>query len=84
MVDGMSVTYDDGMVTIINGDCRDVLAEMEPESVQCAITSPPYWNLRKYSGVEPSVWGGDGDTSSKAEGWRSDSVFPRFQHVQIR
>ncbi len=41
------------------GDCRDVLAALEPGSVQCCVTSPPYWNLRLYSGVPASVWGGD-------------------------
>ena len=29
------------------------------ESVQCVVTSPPYWGLRVYEGVEPEVWGGD-------------------------
>jgi DNA modification methylase len=35
-------------LTLYHGDCRDVLAQMEPESVQCAVTSPPYWSLRDY------------------------------------
>jgi len=33
---------------IIEGDCRAVMAGMEPESVQCVVTSPPYWGLRDY------------------------------------
>lgn len=28
------------------------------ESVQCVVTSPPYWGLRDY-GLEPTIWGGD-------------------------
>lgn len=40
------------------GDVRDQLREMAPESVQCVITSPPYWGLRDY-GTEPQVWGGN-------------------------
>ena len=28
-------------------------------SVQCVVTSPPYWGLRKYEGEQDSVWGGD-------------------------
>jgi DNA modification methylase len=28
------------------------------ESVQCIVTSPPYWGLRKYSGEQESIWGG--------------------------
>jgi len=45
-------------VTIRVGDCRDVLKEMEPESVQMACTSPPYWGLRNY-GLPSSVWGAE-------------------------
>jgi DNA modification methylase len=46
-------------VTILKGDCRDVLATLPDESVQCVVTSPPYWGLRDYGhagqiGLEPS------------------------------
>ena len=30
------------------GDCLEVMAGMEAESVQCCVTSPPYWGLRDY------------------------------------
>lgn len=30
------------------GDCRAVLASLPAESVQCVVTSPPYWGLRDY------------------------------------
>jgi len=33
---------------IIFGDCREKLKELEPESVQMCVTSPPYWGLRDY------------------------------------
>lgn len=33
---------------IINGDCRTALRELADESVQCCVTSPPYWGLRDY------------------------------------
>ena len=36
---------------LINRDCLTALKEMESESVQCCVTSPPYWGLRDY-GVE--------------------------------
>lgn len=36
---------------IITGDCLTELAKLPPESVQCCVTSPPYWGLRDY-GVE--------------------------------
>ena len=39
------------------GDVRDVLAELPAESVDCCVTSPPYWGLRDYGTGE---WeGGD-------------------------
>lgn len=30
------------------GDCLHLLRAMPSDSVQCAVTSPPYWNLRDY------------------------------------
>ena len=30
------------------GDCRELMAAMEPGSVRCCVTSPPYWGLRDY------------------------------------
>jgi len=40
-----------------------MLRRLEPESVQCAVTSPPYWSLRRYAGEQEVVWppldGGD-------------------------
>ncbi|MBA7707094.1 hypothetical protein ES703_115959 [subsurface metagenome] len=35
------------------------MSELPDESVQCVVTSPPYWGLRKYSGVPDLIWGGD-------------------------
>jgi DNA modification methylase len=35
-------------VTILKGDCRDVLATLPDESVHCVVTSPPYFGLRDY------------------------------------
>ena len=35
-------------VNIINGDCRTALKELASESIQCVVTSPPYWGLRDY------------------------------------
>ena len=32
---------------IINGDCRDMCL-LKDQSVQLAITSPPYWQLKDY------------------------------------
>lgn len=33
---------------IMIGDCRQMLPTIEPESIDCIVTSPPYYNLRDY------------------------------------
>jgi len=48
------------MITVLTGDCRDVLRTLPDESVHCVVTSPPYWGLRDYGvagqlGLEPSL-----------------------------
>jgi hypothetical protein len=56
-------------VTIMQGDCRERLAELAPESVHCCVTSPPYLGLRVYPGAEPLVWGSiEGEAPSGALG----------------
>ena len=35
-------------VTILTGDCRDLLRTLPERSVQCCVTSPPYFGLRDY------------------------------------
>lgn len=44
---------------VLVGDNQKILPNLESESVQCCITSPPYWGLRDYDhsaqiGAEPS------------------------------
>lgn len=36
------------MIRILVGDCREVLATLPDRSVQCCVTSPPYYGLRDY------------------------------------
>jgi DNA modification methylase len=36
------------LVRILNGDCRDVLKTLPDQSVNCCVTSPPYFGLRDY------------------------------------
>ena len=33
---------------ILVGDVRDSLRTLDANSIQCAVTSPPYWGLRDY------------------------------------
>jgi DNA modification methylase len=35
-------------VRILQGDCRALLRSLPDESVDCCVTSPPYWGLRSY------------------------------------
>jgi DNA modification methylase len=55
----MTPHYTDPWLTVYLGDCREVMAQMEPESVHCVVTSPPFWGLRDYGvegqlGLEPT------------------------------
>jgi len=54
------ITFLDGRVSLWVADCFDALAAMEPDSVDCVVTSPPYWGLRDYGvdgqiGLEPTL-----------------------------
>ena len=41
-------------IRILMGDCRDVLRTLEDASVNCCVTSPPYFGLRDY-GVDGQI-----------------------------
>ena len=41
-------------IKILQGDCIEVMRTMDAESVDCCVTSPPYWGLRDY-GVEGQI-----------------------------
>ena len=36
------------MLTVLQGDCVETLKTVEDNTVQCCVTSPPYWGLRDY------------------------------------
>jgi len=44
--------------TFLTGDSLTMLQTLPDESVQCVVTSPPYWGLRDY-GTPAQAWGGD-------------------------
>lgn len=69
---------------IIHADVRDGLAQLEDESVQCVVSSFPYWSLRDYS-INPQLWDGkpdcphekwmelnSGDLCAGCGAWRGD------------
>jgi DNA modification methylase len=70
------------MINIIQGDALTELKRLPDSSVQCCVTSPPYWGLRDYK-VEPQIWDAENNCDHK---W-SNKIPPRgrsgwntFQH----
>jgi|SRR6266478_2400516 len=55
----MKPYYEHAGITIYHGDCREVLPALPPSSVNCCVTSPPYFGLRFYGengiGMEDSM-----------------------------
>ncbi|MEM9803838.1 MAG: site-specific DNA-methyltransferase [Cyanobacteria bacterium P01_D01_bin.56] len=46
-------------IEVLHGDCRQLLRQLPDESINCIVTSPPYWGLRDYGcekqlGMEPT------------------------------
>lgn len=58
----MKPYYADDLVTLWHGDALDVLSQLPDSSVNCCVTSPPYFGLRDYG-----VAGQIGAESSPAE-----------------
>lgn len=46
---------------ILCGNTLNVLREMPDESVDCVISSPPYYSLRDYGEQTKTIWDGDKD-----------------------
>jgi DNA modification methylase len=72
-------------LTIIHGDALSSLRRLPDESVQCVVTSPPYWSLRDY-GIPPIVWDGDPDCDHlmRDEAPRAGEAYggkTKWQHV---
>ena len=51
--------------------------DLPDASVQCVVTSPPYWGLRQYAGEQREAWGGDPE---HAHEWRAERI--RTVHPQ--
>jgi DNA modification methylase len=50
----------DARSTFLVGDCIEAMRSMPANSVDCVVTSPPYWGLRDYGvagqiGLEPTL-----------------------------
>jgi DNA modification methylase len=51
--------FSDDFVSIIHGDSWELAQTLAPQSIDCVVTSPPYWGLRDYGedgqfGLEPT------------------------------
>lgn len=45
----MKLYFKTGKSRFYQGDCLDVIRSLSDESVDCGVTSPPYWGLRDYA-----------------------------------
>ena len=69
---------------LLTGDVREVLKGLDPESVQCVVTSPPYWGLRDYG---TATWeGGDVDcdhTISMPTKWNDPKRGTKYTRPEV-
>lgn len=42
------VYYEEPGIVLLHGDCLEILPMLASGSIQCCVTSPPYWGLRDY------------------------------------
>jgi DNA modification methylase len=56
---------------LVCGDARQI--PLPDDSVQCIITSPPYWGLRKYSGDQDLIWQSQPDCAHEWQGERHET-----------
>lgn len=54
------------MDKIICGHVLDVLKQIPDDTIDCVITSPPYWSLRDYK-TDGVIWDGDSDCAHEWE-----------------
>lgn len=64
---------------IYNLDCREGLKQLEDNSIDCVIASPPYWNLRDYE-IKGVIWDDNFDcdhiwTDHLSFNWLREPIF---------
>jgi len=73
----VTLAYSDNWLDIHQGDARSVLETLASDSVDCVVTSPPYWGLRDYGTAE---WeGGDPEHEHRGSVRRTNSTAPEKQ-----
>lgn len=61
----MKISKETDSYKFILGDCLSVLKEMKDESIDCIVTSPPYWGMRIYDNSDDSHEIGNEDNFSE-------------------
>lgn len=77
------LVFETPQVKLFNGHVVDVLRSLPPESIDCVVTSPPYYGLRDY-GTEHQVWGGDPDCQHECDRVESHHVRSEVVHGKSR
>lgn len=72
--------FEDSMTRLNRGDARHMV-ELPDESVQCVVTSPPYWGLREYKGEQELIWGGRQDCPHE---WSTPIITTKRGHAGPR
>lgn len=72
----MTPYYQEPLITLYQGHALTVLRELPSESVDCCMTSPPYWGLRTYK-TEPIIWDGDSSISCWQHEWGKELVIEK-------
>lgn len=67
--EAMKPYYQDEAVTLFHGDALDVLRSMPDQSVDCCVTSPPYFGLRDYG--EEGQYGSEASPAEYVETMRA-------------
>ncbi len=63
-------------IKFMQGDVRDKIKELENYSIDCVVTSPPYWGLRDYGTAK---WEGGDPTCSHSYGRNTRGGLTNFQ-----
>jgi len=64
------------MITLLQGNCLDKIQELDDNSIDCVVTSPPYWGLRDYGTAQ---WQGGDLNCSHAYGRNTRGGLTQFQ-----
>lgn len=67
------------MGKILQGDCYEQLKTLPDNSVNCCVTSPPYFNLRDYGTAE---WVGGDPNCSHSKPYRRQTFHEKFKNTK--